>query len=149
AGRQRRKECSHMTREPSRSLRAAFVNAAALIAIGVASAHAHPAPAQETAKTAGAKAPGPDIVLTQPAAPKTGANTFEVTIKESNGKPLNGADVIVVLVMPKTARMAEMRNEVKLKPGRNGIYTGAGNVLMAGGWNATVVVKKGGKEIGQ
>ena len=59
------------------------------------------------------------------------------------------ADVSVLLVMPKTATMAEMRNEVKLKPTGNGMYMGSGNVGMAGKWNTTVMVMKSGKDVGQ
>ena len=44
-------------------------------------------------------------------------------------------------------KMAEMRNEAKLKPARDGTYTGPGNVMMAGKWNVTVSVKRGGKEL--
>ena len=51
--------------------------------------------------------------------------------------------------MPKTATMAEMRNEVKLKSSGSGMYMGSGTVMMAGKWNATVMVMKGGKDIGQ
>jgi hypothetical protein len=51
--------------------------------------------------------------------------------------------------MPKTATMAEMRNEVKLTPAGNGTYKGSGNVMMAGKWTTTVMVMKNGKEIGQ
>ena len=45
--------------------------------------------------------------------------------------------------------MAEMRNEVKLKPSGAGMYMGSGNVMMAGTWNVTVSVKQGGKEVGR
>lgn len=105
--------------------------------------------AAQTTPTAKPKITGPDIMLMQPTAAKTGDNQFEVMVKGANGKPLSDADVSVVLVMPKTATMAEMRNEMKLKPSGNGMYMGSGNVMMAGRWNATVSVKQGGKEIGQ
>ena len=95
------------------------------------------------------KMAGPEIMLMQPTAPKSGDNQFQVMVKGTDGKPINDADVSVVLLMSKTATMAEMRNEVKLKPSGNGMYTGPGNVMMAGTWNATVSVKRSGKEIGQ
>jgi hypothetical protein len=109
---------------------------------------ASPAAAQPKPKPK-PKMAGPDIMLMKPMAPKTGANEFEVMVKGVDGKPVNDADVSVVLVMPKTATMAEMRNEVKLKPSGNGMYMGSGNVLMAGKWNATVMVMKDGKDVGQ
>lgn len=117
----------------------AIVVAFAAVGVSVASAQTKKA----TTKT------GPEIMLMQPTAPKSGDNQFEVMVKGVDGKPISDADVSVVLVMPKTATMAEMRNEVKLKPSGNGMYAGSGNVMMAGKWNATISVKQGGKEVGQ
>jgi hypothetical protein len=111
---------------------------------------ASPAAAQAKPKPQAAKA-GLDIMLMQPKDVKTGDNKFEVMVKGADGKPLSGADVSVLFVMPAmpAMKMAEMRNEVKLKPSGPGTYTGPGNVMMAGTWNVTVSVKQGGKEIGQ
>ena len=111
-----------------------------------------PAAAQAKPKAKATKAAAPDIVLMQPKAVKTGNNQFEVMVKSADGKPVTGADVSVLFVMPAmpAMKMAEMRNEVKLTPsGDAGMYTGPGNVLMAGNWNVTVSVKQAGKEIGQ
>ena len=119
---------------------------AVVVALGIASL----ASAQDAAKPKPAmKMKGPDIMLMKPMAAKSGDNEFEVMVKGADGKPISDADVSVVLVMPKTATMAEMRNEVKLKPSGNGMYMGTGNVMMAGKWNATVMVMKGGKDLGQ
>ena len=92
-----------------------------------------------------------DIMLMQPKEVKTGENKFEVMVKGADGKPMSGADVSVLFVMPAmpAMKMAEMRNEVKLKPSGAGMYMGPGNVMMAGTWNVTVSVKQGGKEVGQ
>jgi hypothetical protein len=92
-----------------------------------------------------------DIMLMQPMQPKSGDNAFEVMVKGADGKPINDADVSVLFVMPAmpTMKMAEMRNEVKLKPAGDGKYTGSGNIGMAGKWNTTISVKKDGKPIGQ
>ena len=81
--------------------------------------------------------------------PPAGDNQFEVMVKGADGKPIETADVSVLFVMPPMGAMAEMRNEVKLKPAGGGKYTGSGNVMMAGKWNVTVSVKRNGKEIGQ
>jgi hypothetical protein len=113
----------------------------ALSALGVL-----PAAAQTKAT---AKPKGLDIMPMQPKDVKTGANDFEVMVKGADGKPLSGADVSVLCVMPKTATMAEMRNDVKLKPSGPSMYMGPGNVMMAGTWTTTVSVKQSGKEIGQ
>ena len=103
----------------------------------------------QTQPQAKPKAVGPDIMLMKPTAAKAGDNEFEVMVKGADGKPINDADVSVVLVMPKTAAMAEMRNEVKLKPSGNGMYKGSGSVMMAGKWNTTVMVMKNGKDLGE
>jgi hypothetical protein len=112
-----------------------------VVALGILAA----SPAAAQAKP---KAKGLDIMLMQPKAVKSGANDFEVMVKGVDDKPLIGADVSVLFVMPKTATMAEMRNEVKLKPSGAGMYMGSGNVMMAGTWNVTVSVKQSGKEVG-
>jgi hypothetical protein len=108
------------------------------------------AAAQAKPKPTATKA-GLDIMLMQPKDVKAGDNQFEVMVKGTDGKPVSSADVSVLFVMPAmpAMKMAEMRNEVKLKPSGPGMYMGPGNVMMAGKWNVTVSVKQGGKEIGQ
>jgi YtkA-like protein len=108
------------------------------------------AAAQAKPKPTAAKA-GLDIMLMQPKDVKAGDNQFEVMVKGTDGKPISDADVSVLFVMPAmpAMKMAEMRNEVKLKPSGSGMYMGSGNVMMAGKWNVTVSVKQGGKQIGQ
>ena len=94
---------------------------------------ASPVMAQAAPKAKAAKA-GLDIMLMQPKEVKAGDNQFEVTVKGADGKPVSGADVSVLFVMPAmpAMKMAEMRNEVKLKASAPGIYAGPGNVMMAG-----------------
>jgi hypothetical protein len=118
----------------------------ALLVVPIVSVEA----AQSTAKSKGAK-PAVDIMLMQPSATavKSGDNQFEVMVKGAGGKPIEKADVLVLFVMPPMGAMAEMRNEVNLKPAGGGKYTGSGNVMMAGKWNVTVSVKQNGKVIGQ
>jgi hypothetical protein len=122
---------------------------AAAVTAGIMFTGASPLSAQAKPKAKGAKTAGADIMLMQPTAAKTGDNQFEVMVKGADGKPISDADVSVVLVMPKTATMAEMRNEVKLKPTGNGMYAGSGNVMMAGKWTTTVMVMKNGKDVGE
>lgn len=89
---------------------------------------------------------------TSPSPPRGAAeNEFEVMVKDRQGKPVDGADVSVVLFMPAipAMRMPEMRNEVKLQGVGNGRYTGKGQVMTAGPWTVTVSVRQKGKEIGQ
>ena len=127
-----------------------FGTAIASVAIGLlAISTATPAHAQAAAKPKAAKPAALDIMLMQPKAVKAGENQFEVMVKGPDGKPVTGADVSIQFVMPKTATMAEMRNEVKLKPSGAGMYAGSGMVMMAGMWNTTVMVMKDGKDLGQ
>ena len=110
-----------------------------------------PVSAQDAQKPKMAMAAGLDIMLMKPTAAKTGENAIEVMVKGKDGKPMNGADVSVLFVMPAmpAMKMAEMRNEVKLKASDGGMYMGMANVMMAGTWNLTISVKEKGKEIGQ
>ena len=66
------------------------------------------------------------------------------------GQPVTDADVSVTLYMPPmpAMNMPEMRNSVPLKHDAGGRYRGAGSVMMAGGWDVTVMVMRGGQEIG-
>ena len=124
---------------------AASIAATALTVMAVSPAAAQAKPMPKAAKA------GLDIMLMQPKDVKAGDNQFEVMVKGTDGKPISGADVSVLFVMPAmpAMKMAEMRNEVKLKPSGSGMYMGSGNVMMAGKWNVTVSVKQGGKQIGQ
>jgi hypothetical protein len=48
-----------------------------------------------------------------------------------------------------TMNMPAMRNETKLPHVGSGVYRGMGQVLMAGHWDVTVVVSKGGQQLGR
>ena len=108
-----------------------------------------PKGAQGTPPTGG---PTLDIVFrTQPDPPKTGESVFEVGVKDASGQAVTDADVSVQLFMPAmpTMNMPAMRNETKLPHVGGGVYRGAGQVMMAGRWEATVTVAKGGQQIGR
>lgn len=115
--------------------------------------HTPSAASATQSQPAPARAANLDITFrTVPATPRGSAeNQFEVTVKDREGKPVDGADVSVALFMPAmpAMKMPEMRNEVTLKGTGNGRYVGAGQVMMAGAWTVTVSVKQSGKEIGQ
>jgi Cu(I)/Ag(I) efflux system membrane fusion protein/cobalt-zinc-cadmium efflux system membrane fusion protein len=87
---------------------------------------------------------------TLPDPPKIGDNQFEAVIKDATGKPIDDADVSVQLFMPAmpTMNMPAMRNETKLSPAGGGVYRGSGQVMMAGRWDATVTVVRGGQRLG-
>lgn len=107
-----------------------------------------PAPA---AQVPGAPATGNVEVtlMTQPDPPQMGATTFEAMVMQG-GQPVTDADVSVELFMAAmpSMNMAEMKNSIALKHEGNGRYRGAGNVMMAGKWDATVSVKRAGRELG-
>ena len=99
----------------------------------------------------GAAASG-DIDITfdsQPDPPRMGENTFEVVVT-SSGEPVTDANVAVDFFMPAmpSMNMPEMKNSVPLQHEGSGRYRGAGNVMMAGTWNVTVRVTRGGQEVG-
>ena len=87
-------------------------------------------------------------VLADP--PKSGENRFEATLKEPSGAPVTDADVRVRLFMPAmpTMNMPAMKNSAKLPSAGGGVYRGSGQVLMAGRWDVTVDVSRGGHRLG-
>ncbi len=140
--------------DPARYLQAAPASSAAAdphaghAVAGAAPVQAPPAQARQAGGTGNLTI----ALRTVPAQPRgAAANEFEVTVKDRQGTPVDGADVSVTLYMPAmpAMRMPEMRNEVKLEGVGNGRYTGAGQVMMAGSWTVTVSVRQNGKEIGQ
>lgn len=111
-----------------------------------------PAGAPPAAEAPGGAAPGGDLKIafsSTPAPPRTGENTFEVTVADQNGQPVTDADVSVEFYMPAmpSMNMPEMRNRVDLAHDGGGRYRGQGTVMMAGGWDVTVRVSRGGREI--
>jgi hypothetical protein len=88
-------------------------------------------------------------LTTEPDPPRTGETTFEAMVM-MGGQPVTDAEVSVELFMAAmpSMNMAEMRNSVPLTHAGGGRYRGAGNVMMAGNWDATVSVKQDGQELG-
>jgi hypothetical protein len=110
-----------------------------------------PAPAPQASATSPAPAASNvEITLTtQPDPPKMGDTTFEAMVMMGD-QPVTDADVSVELFMAAmpAMKMPEMRNSVALKHEGSGRYRGTGNVMMAGSWDATVSVKRGGQDLG-
>lgn len=120
--------------------------AAAAIALAIAVPPPVVAAAQQPAAS---QKPTVDIMLTsKPSPPKTGDNTFEVMVKDAAGKPITDAEVTAMFYMGAMGAMPEMKNTVTLKHQKEGRYVGTGQVMMAGKWDVTVMVKRAGKEIG-
>lgn len=102
------------------------------------------------AQSAAKEKPAVDIMLmSTPSPPKLGDNTFEVMLKNADGKPVTNAEVSVAFFMAAmpAMKMPEMKNTVALKHVKDGVYSGTGQVMMAGTWDATVTVKRGGKDV--
>lgn len=107
------------------------------------------APGRGDAQTTESKAL--DITFkSEPDPPKMGENTFDVQVISGNSQPVTDAEVSVQFYMPAMPdmKMPEMRTTVPLKHEGGGRYRGKGNVAMAGAWDATVMVMRGGQEIG-
>jgi RND family efflux transporter MFP subunit len=103
------------------------------------------------APTAAAAPAGTQITFrTVPDPPKLGDNQMEVTVTDAGGKPIDAAEVSVQLFMPAmpTMNMPAMRSEARLAPAGGGVYRGSGQVMMAGRWDATVTVVRGGQRLG-
>jgi RND family efflux transporter MFP subunit len=116
-----------------------------------ASLQAYEVPPVQTAGSSASPAHLDISLRTVPDPPNAGSeNQFEVVVKDASGKSIDDADVSVQLFMAAmpTMNMPAMRNEVKLSPAGGGIYRGRGHVLMAGRWDATVTVTRGGQRLG-
>ena len=107
-------------------------------------------PAPEPAPAATAPAGDQlEIKLSNPTEPRTGENTFEVMVMQGS-QPVTDAEVSVELFMAAMPdkNMPEMKNTVALTHEGSGQYRGSGNVMMAGSWDATVMVMRGGQHLG-
>jgi nitrogen fixation protein FixH len=115
--------------------------------MGAASGPAEPGQSKSTGVQTGAL----DIAFTlEPSPPRVGANRFEVTVKDTSGRPVADAAVSLAFYMPPmpSMNMPEMRNTVKLAPAGNGVYRGEGSIGMAGAWDVTITVTRGQQQLG-
>ena len=86
----------------------------------------------------------------EPNPPRSGENQFEAVVKQPDGTPVADAEVRVVFFMAAmpSMNMPAMRNEAVLTHAGNGVYRGAGQVMMAGRWDVTVNVLRDGQRLG-
>ena len=127
----------------------AFVGIA--LTAGCSQQPANQVPASETAAApARAGSQALDITFkTDPDPAKMGENAFEAMVMQE-GKPVTDATVsteFFMAAMP-SMKMPEMRTKADLAHAGNGMYHGKGQVMMAGTWDVTVMVMRGGQEIG-
>ena len=83
------------------------------------------------------------------AEPAQGANKLEAIVTQ-DGKPVTDATVAVTFRMPAmpNMNMPEMRSTTPLTHDKDGRYVGTGQLEMAGTWNVTVTVARGGTQVG-
>ena len=107
---------------------------------------APPKPREKSAIISTQAAPGSAFIMslaTDPAQPKFARKTnFRVTVKQTLGTPVDGAQVEVSLVMP---LMDMGKNQFALRPAGNGRYEGTGEFSMAGEWEVVVTASGEGK----
>jgi Cu(I)/Ag(I) efflux system membrane fusion protein/cobalt-zinc-cadmium efflux system membrane fusion protein len=86
----------------------------------------------------------------QPDPPRTGDTTLEVTVRDAAGMPVTDAEVSVTFFMAAmpAMNMPAMRNAAALQHVGGGVYRGTGQVMMAGRWDVTVTVMRGGQRLG-
>jgi hypothetical protein len=105
-----------------------------------------PTPRGKSAIIATQDAPGSAFIMSlamDPAQPKFGRKTnFRVTVKQTLGTPVDGAQVEASLVMP---LMDMGKNQFALKLAGNGEYEGTGEFTMAGEWEVIVSASAQGK----
>ncbi len=131
------------------------VSATLCLAIVAAAGCGSSQPASAPAPVA-ASAPAPvagtlDIGFrSQPDPPVMGENSFEVTVAQADGTPVEDAEVTVELFMAAMPEMnmGEMRNSLPLLHQSAGTYSGGGQVMMSGNWDLTVTVTRGGALLG-
>lgn len=107
---------------------------------------ASPKPRERSAVISTQAAPGSAFIMSlamDPSQPKFARKTaFHVTIKQTLGTPVDGAQAEISLVMP---LMDMGKNQFALKPADNGEYEGTGEFSMAGEWEVIVTASAQGK----
>ena len=99
---------------------------------------------------AGAQGPAYQVTFaTEPDPPRNGDNTFVVSLRDPEGRPVTDADVTVRLYMAPmpSMNMPAMYSDAKVLHAGAGTYRGQGNVSMGGRWDVTVVVTRGGTRV--
>ena len=92
---------------------------------------------------------GLSIAFRPLAQPAKGDNKVEAVVMQ-DGKPVSDATVQATFRMPAmpSMNMPEMHTTTTLEHQDGGRYVGNGQLSMAGTWNVTVTVARGGTELG-
>jgi len=88
-------------------------------------------------------------VRTKPDPPERGRNRLIVTLSDSFGRPVDGAEVAIGIYMPAMPAMgmAEMRTSAKAVARGAGVYEADVTLESGGTWQVTVVADKSGRRI--
>ncbi len=76
--------------------------------------------------------------------PIVGDNNMTIEVKDASGKAVTDAKVTVAYTMPAMPGMPAMNYKADASP-KGGVYAAKMTLSMAGSWNVTVKVTKGGK----
>ncbi len=115
--------------------------------------HAGGAGGEPAGQPPASQAPAPaGLAITfssQPDPPRTGENTFEVTVKDAQGQPVVDATVEVTFFMPAMPAMGmpAMQSRAALAHAGGGMYRGTGEIS-SGRWDVTVTVSRAGQRLG-
>jgi nitrogen fixation protein FixH len=84
-----------------------------------------------------------------PNPPRSGDNQVEVQVRNADGSAVTDASVSATFYMPAmpSMNMPEMRDVFTLSHTRGGHYAGKGSLEMAGTWDVTVKVSRGGETV--
>ncbi len=84
-----------------------------------------------------------------PNPPRKGENVFNVRLTNTNGSPVNGAQVSATFYMAAMPAMgmSAMNTTITLTDKGNGLYAGAGTLGSSGTWQVTVRAQKNGQAI--
>lgn len=89
-------------------------------------------------------------LTTDPSPPRKGANVFRVRVTDSQGAPVEGAQVSVIFFMPAMPAMGMSAMKTSVNPtGKGaGLYEGSGELGSGGSWQVTLTASINGKTIG-
>lgn len=88
------------------------------------------------------------VEVRKPKEAKVGRNAMQLVVKDASGKPIEDAQVEVLLSMPQMGNMPPMSAQTNLQPMGEGEYTGEIDIPMAWTWETTVTVRKGSSVLG-
>lgn len=126
----------------TRSLLRTAAAVAVMLLLGTACGQSPPTTAQPPGG-------GLAIAFKSLAAPAKGDNKVEAVVTQ-DGKPVTDATVAATFRMPAmpSMNMPEMHSTSALEHQGGGRYVGTGQLSMAGTWNVTVTVSRGGTDLG-